>query len=552
MKRKGVTPQREPLRFRPNPGQQERYFRSEARIVIAGGQAGGGKTMALLMDSLRGLEFPGYEAALFRKTLVQHKMRGGLRAESKKYYPKAGGDFNKSELLWSFPNECSIQLLGCDEPSKFDGLQVAFLGVDQLEQLEAEEFWHLCSRTRSTCGAPIRIRATCNPEPGWLEKFLKSGGFVGQDGFPVDEMDGIVRWFIRSKDSDEVFWSDSVEGFGKLSSEGKVLAGPHKGLKPDSLTFIRFKLTDNPHQDPDYEARLQQLTIVERRKKLDGNWNQWSGGGGTYRAAWWGLVGGVWNPAKTVLEGIPFQDVQMCWAWDIGWSHSGDWSVGILFGQDMDGWLVLDAIRFRAKESVTFEAIRRCAAVTGRDVPIALPKDPGKAGLDQEGWQVELGRDGFQVHLVPDDGGAGDKVARHRFLSPQAERGHLRIVPLWRPTREVSRWISTQEGKAGRPVECTTVDEWAREFVENMDALGDGCPHSVTDWTDPVARAHRFLTGSDPIGASKLASAMMPPSTWQPNEKRTAVAMAASSEWARVRPGGGGARKGVDWLTGRR
>lgn len=552
----------EPLRFKPLPGAQLKYFKSKAKIVFAGGGAGGGKTMALLMDVLRGLEFPGYEAAMFRKTLVMHRMSGGLRAESRKYYGKIpGSKFNGGELQWDFRHNCTIKFYGCDDPTKYDGLQCAFLGVDQVEQLTADEFWHLQSRARSTCGAPIRIRATCNPEPGWLEVFLKSGGYVDEEGYAVDALDGVVKWFVRNQETDEVVWRNEAEDFGTVDADGVLLDGEFKGLTPTSFTFIRFPLDENKFVAKEYRAQLQSMTIVERRKKLDGCWNVWNGGGGVYRADWWGLTkDNRWVPSKNRLQRLPDENIRWLWAWDVAWSikKQGDWTVGILFGQSHNGWWIGDMIKFKAREHITLQAIAMCAEAVSEDkkVPIVLPKDPGKAGLDQEGWQIVLGREGFIVAMLPDDGGAGDKVSRHRYLSPQAEQGHLKLVTDWRPSASVSLWVASQPGEAGKPVECSTTKEWAREFVQSADALGDGCPHVVTDVTDALARGHRYATREDPVGSSRLAlAAATSAADWQQraNDPRAAVVNAAMSQWSSQRNQPKVTRDPRDWLfNGRR
>lgn len=548
------TPAREPFVFAPHPGAQTRYFTAEADFVLAGGGAGGGKTMCLLMDGLRDVDEPGYEFAMFRKTLVMHKMGGGLRRESQKFYPRLGATFNKTEMLWEFPSGAQGKFYGCDDPSKYDGLQCAVLLIDQLEQLSAEEFWHLQSRVRTPSGVKTRIRATCNPEPGWLELLLKSGGYVGADGLPVAEMDGVVRWFVRNPETDEIVWRDRAEDFGPVDDEGIVTEGEWADMLPTSFTFVRFPLDQNPSVSKKYRARLQNMMMAERRKKLEGNWNQFSGGGTVYRAEWWGLKDGVWSESRNVLKALPDEEIGFCLAVDVGWSADGDWTSIVLMGQGPSGWLWCDMVKFRAREPATFAAIKMASEAIGKAVPIVLPKDPGKAGLDQVGWQLELGRQGHVVHMLPDDGKAGDKVARHRFLSPQAETGHLKIVPDWRPLRAVSLWLTSQESAPGKPVEVTTVDEWAREGVECLHALGPDCAHEVTDVTDAVCRGHRFLTSADPAGAARVAAALTDPSTWsRPDDPRAVAARAAQSEWARVRVGAaGGAPDPGDFLSGSR
>lgn len=560
-----VEDARGPLVFTPHAGAQAKYFGTDAKIIIAGGGAGGGKTMSLLMEPLQGLEYVGFSAAMFRKTLEMHRVSGGLRAESLVWYKRVpGSDFNATELNWHFDDQCSIKFYGCDKVTKFDGLQAAYLGVDQVEQLTADEFWHLCSRVRSTAkhkvtGEPIKvkIRATCNPEPGWLEKFLKSGGYVGKNGLPVKKMDGVVRWFVRNQKTDEIVWADSLEEFGEVDDDGKIVAGECAGLIPSSFTFIRFPLKQNVSLPASYEAELQNMTIEERRKKLEGNWNLWTGGGGVYRAKWWGLKGDTWVDSPNRCEYLsPEQsrDIRLAWAWDIGWTANSDWTVGILFGQGESCWYVLDMIKFRAREKITFEAVARCAKILeDTEIPVILPRDPGKAGVDQANWQQQLGALGMIAHLCPDDGKIGDKVLRHRFLAPQAEQGRLKVVTDWRPSQAVSFWVSqqTDEGKA---VECTTVDGWAMELVQCLDALSHDCPHVVTDVCDGVVRGHRWMTQMDPAGAARMALVMTASKDWQAGDRRIDVARAATSQWSRDRPSHQRATRGdgTDWLFSRR
>ena len=552
-KRKKKAAVYEPFVFRPHRGQQTKYFTSTAKIVIAGGSAGGGKTMALLVDPLQGVEEQNYDAALFRKTLVQHKMGGGLRAESAKFYPKVpGAEFNKQELLWEWPaTNAKIKFYGMDEPQKFDGLQTKFIGIDQVEQFTSDEFWYIQSRLRTSSGRPTKVRCTCNPEPGWLEQLLKSGGYVGEDGLPESEMDGKIRWLLKNPRSDEVLWQDTQDGFGPIDADGVIVEGRYKGLFPKSFTFIRFLLTDNPSLPKEYVAELQNLPYAERRKKLEGNWNQYRGSGIVYKGTWWGLSEtGQWVDSPNRFELVPRDEsISWCYAWDVGWSTKSDWSYGALVGQGVLGWYIGDAIRFRAREHVTFDAIRACSMAVGKNIPIVLPKDPGKAGLDQEGWMLELGKAGHWVEMVPDDGKAGDKVSRHRFLSPQAERGHLKFVTDWHPTRNVSRWLTTVDNGTGHPVECTTTDEWARELVGFMDALSPDCAHAVTDATDAVARGFRYLTeNADPVTDVQLARSMLPMDMWPKEDNRTRVAAIVTSQWGRRQIGDGGRDPGGDFL----
>ena len=46
--------------FRPQPGPQEQFLASAADIAIYGGAAGGGKTYASILETLRHKDRPGF------------------------------------------------------------------------------------------------------------------------------------------------------------------------------------------------------------------------------------------------------------------------------------------------------------------------------------------------------------------------------------------------------------------------------------------------------------------------------------------------------------
>ena len=55
----------------PNAGRQTQFLSSPAYEALYGGAAGGGKSEALLMGSLRGVHLPTYRALLLRRTFKE-------------------------------------------------------------------------------------------------------------------------------------------------------------------------------------------------------------------------------------------------------------------------------------------------------------------------------------------------------------------------------------------------------------------------------------------------------------------------------------------------
>lgn len=514
-------------------------------------------TLALLMDSVSGVNWQDYTAVLFRKQFIQHKMSGGLRHESLTWYKKLpGADLNKQELRWYWEQtNASVKFEGCEDFKKFDGMQCEYLGIDQVEELSSEEFWFLQSRIRTTTGRPLRVRCTCNPEPGWLEKLLKQMGFVGADGYAVEAMDGVLVWFIKDKKSDEVVCRNTRDAFGPFYSEedlkdvppeqarmrvGCIKGGPYDGLRPRSFTFIQFKLDDNPHQPPEYLAMLQSMPYAERRKKLERNWNFFSGAGLYYRRQWWGLDEyGAWQDSINRMIAPPRTDpIQWIVTSDIAWGtrKKSDWTYITLLGMGVSGVIyAADGVRFKAPARVTVEALRRSSELMGR-CDVVIPLDPGLAGKEQLGWQRTLGALGYEVFLVPDDGKHGDKVHRHRFLVELAQRNGLKIITDWRPLKPVCEWLIQQEDDDGRSIVCPTLDEFAREMVECLDALGPDCTHAVTDCTDSISRGHRHLMDNGEVYDQLDLVASLSPIGSGRGDPRLLVARAVSSEFSRGLP----------------
>lgn len=285
----------------PQPGPQEQFLSSPADIVIYGGAAGGGKTYGLLMEPLRHITNPEFDAVCFRRTSPQVTNPGGLWDTSEKLYPLLGAKANRTSMQWRFASGASVRFAHLQyETNKYDwqGSQIVLLMFDELTHFTEGQFWYLISRNRSTSGIRPYVRATTNPDAdSWVAKFIN--WWIGPDGYPIPDRAGKVRWMARINDT--LFWADSPE---QLKAE-------HPGCEPKSVTFIPAKLEDNPAlmaADPGYMANLMAQSLVERERLLGGNWKIRPEGGKVFNRQWFGIVdaaptGGVevdfWDFAAT-------------------------------------------------------------------------------------------------------------------------------------------------------------------------------------------------------------------------------------------------------------
>jgi len=256
---------------KPQDGPQKISFGINCDVLIYGGQAGGGKSWMLVNKPLNSVHIKGFYGAIFRRTFPQLKGQGGVWDECQEPYRALGARMREGqELDATFPSGANIAFRHLQHEKTiydYQGHQFAYLGFDELTHFTATQFFYLLGRNRSTCGVKPYVRATCNPQPGWVADFLE--WWIDQDtGLGIPERSGVVRFFIRNGDSDEIIWGDSkeelIDQFPEYSPEDIL-----------SCTFVMATLEDNKilnKKDPGYRGKLMALSRIERNRLLGGNW----------------------------------------------------------------------------------------------------------------------------------------------------------------------------------------------------------------------------------------------------------------------------------------
>lgn len=251
---------------RPQPGPQEQFLASRADIVLYGGAAGGGKTFALLLESLRHVENPQFGGLILRRTTKEVCNVGGLWDEAEKLYLPLEAEPRIGSLEWRFPSGAKVKFDHLEheqDKHKYQGSQVAFLGFDELTRFTAGQFWYLLSRNRSTCGVRPYVRATCNPDAdSWVADLVR-WWVDPQTGYAIPERSGVVRYFVRV--GGELHWAATADDLRREFPDSV----------PKSFTFIAASLEDNPaltSRDPGYMGNLLSLPSVDRERLLRGNW----------------------------------------------------------------------------------------------------------------------------------------------------------------------------------------------------------------------------------------------------------------------------------------
>ena len=405
---------------------QQLFLSSRANICIYGGAAGGGKTWSLLTDPLKHIHVPGFGCVEFRRTMPEVTAEGGMWDESLKMYPEYGGEPNLTKHSWTFPKGSRVTFAGLQyETSVNDwrGSQIAAIHFDQLETFTRHQFFYMLSRNRSLCGVRPYIRATCNPEPGWLAEFLD--WWIADDGYADLSRSGKIRWLVV--ESDVVYWADTKE----------ELKERFPNIQPKSVTFIPSTVYDNKillENDPGYIANLQAMSLVDRERLLGdaergGNWKIKPEAGNVFNRKWFGV--------------LPDWEKNRNWSFVIRWDFAAtersvanddpDYTAWCVMGREPKTGevIILEGGQKRLNPSGVYDEFRsRCEywrdylAGYGYALKVRWEREPGSASKREAQLFTQLvpWADAISVPST------GSKLDRARPLAAQAEHGFVSVV----------------------------------------------------------------------------------------------------------------------------
>lgn len=263
--------------YRPFPRQAE-FHRSAAKYRLFGGQAGPGKSTALLWEGvLQACETPGADVLLLRRTYPELETSIILPFRRDVPYRDIGGTFNEAKHICYIPNGGKVSTIrfGYSESEhdiyQYQGGEFKFIGVDELTMFTLTQWQFLTSRNRCPVpGARPCMAGASNP------------GNIGH---------GWVK----------ALWIDRVPAGGMRLGEYHAA----------DYAFIRARLEDNPvyAKDAEYIAVLEALPTHMRKMFREGDWNVFAG-----------QFFDIWNAGRHVVKAA---DIQLE-PWMPRWI-SGDW-----------------------------------------------------------------------------------------------------------------------------------------------------------------------------------------------------------------------------------
>jgi len=439
----------------PQGPQAQAFLKSPADIVIFGGVAGCEKTYSILLDPLRHVHDPAFEAVIFRRTTTEILKSGALWDTSYELYRLCGAEPNRTRLEWRFPSGAKITFAHMeheDDRFAWAGSQVAVIAFDQVETFTERQFWFMLSRNRSAAKVRPYMRATCNPVTdndaigGWLHRLIR--WWLDDNGQFADwDKSGVIRWFVRSEIDNSIEWGDSREELTDKHGED---------CQPMSFTFIPGRLEENKamlDRDPGYRARLRNLLPIEQQKLLHGDWSAREAAGDFFQREWFEIV----EANRPLVQSIRY--------WDrAGTANNpgGSWTAGCLMGKDDRGmFYIVDMSRFQATPADVQTKIKNVASQDGKDYRVGIEQDPGQAGLAEAQTYVrEMA--GFQVVLNVVREAKG---VRAKPLATQVFAGNVKLVR----------------------------GDWNEAFLREAEHF-DGTPKCASDQVDAASGAFHMLT----------------------------------------------------------
>jgi len=373
----------------------------------------------LLLEALRHIKNPRFQAVIFRRTYPQILQPEGLWETSTKVYPYAGASGSQGNLLWKFPSGARVSFSHMENESDKEawlGAGIPLIGFDELVTFSSQQFFFLLGSNRSTCGVKPYIRCTTNPDSkSWVAQFIQ-WWWDPETGYPIDSRAGKLRWFIRVNDS--IIWADT----------SKELEDEYPGYMPLSVTFIPSKVYDNKillQKDPGYLAKLMALSKVDKERYLGGNWKISEGGGKMFKREWFRIIPERPASLRTFVR-----------FWDVASTEPNkknkepDWTCGVLMSLKDGVYYVLDVQRFRGTPKVVEQRILQVAQTDPYGTKIRMEEEGGASGkvmTDHYARYVLVGYNFKGIKSIK------DKVTRAGAFSSAAEAGNVVLIrnPLW-------------------------------------------------------------------------------------------------------------------------
>ena len=250
------------LDYTPQPKQQLLH-NIEARQILYGGAAGGGKSHALRWDAITFcLANPGLQAYLFRRTskeLEDNHIKRFLEE-----MPNELGTYAVSKGWFNFYNGSRLTFCHCENTEdwrKYQGSEIHWLGIDEASLFEPVQIIELRTRVRLGKYATQQKRG---PD-GHLHPLLKDTTliprvvFTSNPGGPSHNF--LKHIFMDGHPPLKVFFDETMKDINDPLDQGWT------------SIYIPARMSDNKYLDKGYGSAFSAMAPERARALRDGDWD---------------------------------------------------------------------------------------------------------------------------------------------------------------------------------------------------------------------------------------------------------------------------------------
>lgn len=375
--------------IQPTPKQTAALLMDNAKEMLYGGAAGGGKSVFLLAAALQYVDRKGYAAILFRKTFSDLMLPGALIPMSREWlapYLESGEvHWADKDKRYTFKESGATLTFGYldnkDDHLRYQGAEFSFIGMDECTHINPESYRYLFSRLRKTKNLdfPLRFRATANP-----------GGTYGDYYYE--------RFFVDNLDEN----------------------GNRKRF------FLPSGLRDNPHLDHEsYLAALSELDPITREQLENGNW-EIRPTGDLFDTSW--IISMSVNDLPSGVRWVRFWDLAAIdpkYRKNKNNTRNPDYTVGFKLGFFQGNYYIADILQFQKGPGDTEELIKQTALADGYACAIRMEEEPGSAGIANTERYAKHVLQGFDFAGVKP---SGSKAERARPAAAACQTGCMFLL----------------------------------------------------------------------------------------------------------------------------
>lgn len=252
--------------FMPQRGLQEQLCACESNLIFLAGAASMGKTFAMMLKGLQGIDKPGFTGRFISVRLQDSKKGSSIYRDGVEVWGNFGNcEYSSSDyptFSWSQWNS-NIQLIhsnfNVDNPAEWEEFkdyakknQASYIAIDEATEIKNfKMFTYWFSRNRDSSGMSPSMVLSFNPEHDhWTTRMLLDAGYLGDDWYAKPEMNGKTRYFyIKGDDAEHIIWGDSAEDVAERAgvhiSEKERAAGITVRQIVKTFTFFTGDAADN-------------------------------------------------------------------------------------------------------------------------------------------------------------------------------------------------------------------------------------------------------------------------------------------------------------------